>query len=425
MSNRVVVTGLGVVSPNGVGISAFLDAIQNGVSGIKFMPHYRELNFSCQVAGMPDFDWESLKNYISDVTFHGLKGTNIGYGLAAALDAWADSGMSYDTVEPRWETGCIFGNSIADTEAMKNVISKVDNKEARKLGSRVVEQTMNSGVTAYISGRLGLGNKVITNSAACATGTQAILMGYEYIKHGYAKRMLVGSTEHVDTYVYGAFDSMRVLSRKFNDEPEKASRPMSATAGGFVPGSGAGALVLEDLDFALARNARIYAEVLGGSTNSGGQRQGGTMTAANSTGVKRCIAEAMFAAGITGADIDLISGHLTATNADRQEIINWTEALSRAGDDFPLTNSLKSMIGHALSAAGSIETVASVLQIVHNFVHPNINLEDPNPEIANLIGLERLPVKMIKKEVNIVAKANFGFGDVNSCLILSKYFNKK
>jgi len=191
MGNRVVVTGMGVVSPNGIGIPAFLHAIQNGVSGIKFMPHYRELNFSCQVAGMPDFKWDELGNYISEVTLHGLKGTNIAYGLMAALDAWKDSGMDYETDEPRWETGCVFGNSIADTEAMKNVINRVDNKEVKKLGSRVVEQAMNSGVTSYISGRLGFGNKVLTNSAACATGTQAILMGYEYIKHGYAKRMLV------------------------------------------------------------------------------------------------------------------------------------------------------------------------------------------------------------------------------------------
>jgi len=412
---------MGVVSPNGVGIPDFLHAIQNGTPGIKFMPHYKELNFSCQVAGMPDFKWEQLKNYISDVTFHGLKGTNIGYGLVAALDAWKDSGMDYETDEPRWETGCIFGNSIADTEAMKNVIIRVDNKEVKKLGSRVVEQAMNSGGTSYISGRLGLGNKVITNSAACATGTQAILMGYEYIKHGYAKRMLVGSAEHVDTYVYGSFDSMRVLSRKFNDCPEKASRPMSLSAGGFIPGSGAGALVLEDLDFALERGAKIYAEVLGGSSNSGGQRLGGTMTAANSTGVIRCINEAMTNSGINARQIDLISGHLTATNADRQEIQNWCEALNLKGNDFPVTNSLKSMIGHCLSAAGSIEAVASILQIMHQFVHPNINLEDPNPVITDMVSIDCLPVKIIKKEVNIVAKANFGFGDVNSCLILSKY----
>jgi 3-oxoacyl-(acyl-carrier-protein) synthase len=423
MSRRVVVTGMGVVSPNGIGISAFLNAIQNGISGIKFMPLYEELKFSCQVAGKPNFVLEDLKtkNYISEVTFHGLKGTNIGYGLMAALDAWTDAGLAYDTDEPRWETGCIFGNSVSDTEAMKNVITRVDNKEVKKLGSRVVEQAMNSGVTSYISGRLGLGNKVITNSAACATGTQAILMGYETIKDGYAKRMLVGSSEYVDTYVFGSFDSMRVLSRKFNHEPEKASRPMSITAGGFVPGSGAAALVLEDLEFALARGAKIYAEVLGGSANSGGQRTGGSMTAANPLGVIRCIEEAMANSQITGRQVDLISGHLTATNADMQEIQNWCKALNRSGDDFPLMNSLKSMIGHCLSAAGSIESVASILQIVHGFAHPNINLDDPNPEISNHINLNRLPTSVVNKDINIVAKANFGFGDVNTCLIFSKF----
>ena len=421
MSKRVVVTGMGIVAPNGIGLPAFLHALQNGTSGIKFIPQYKELNFSCQVAGLPDFKWDNLANYISEVTLHGLKGTNIGYGLVAALDAWADSGMGYETEKPRWETGCVFGNSTADTEAMKNVISRVDGKEARKLGSRVVEQAMNSGVTSYVTGRLGLGNKVITNSAACATGTQAILMGCEYIKHGYADRMLVGSTEHVDPYVYGAFDSMRVLSRKFNEQPEKASRPMSLTAGGFVPGSGAGALVLEDMDFALQRGARIYAEVLGGSTNSGGQRSGGTMTAANSEGVIRCVQGALADARISPRQIDLVSGHLTATNADKQEIQNWVDALDCKNGGLPTTNSLKSMIGHCLSAAGSIETVASILQIMHNFAHPNINLDDANPEIVEIAGVENLPVKMTEKEINIVAKANFGFGDVNSCLILSKF----
>lgn len=421
MSRRVVITGMGVVSPNGIGLPGFLHAIKNGISGIKFIPQYEELRLSCQVAGLPGFVWENLANYLSEVTLHGLRGTNIGYGLVAALDAWADSGMAYETGQARWETGCVFGNSTADTEAMKNVITRVDNKEARKLGSRVVEQAMNSGVTSYISGRLGLGNKVITNSAACATGTQAILMGYEYIKHGYADRMLTGSTEHVDPYVFGAFDSMRVLSRKFNDQPEKSSRPMSLSAGGFVPGSGAAALILEELEFARKRGARIYAEVLGGASNSGGQRQGGTMTAASSEGVIRCIKDALTSAGTEPAQIDLISGHLTATHADKQEIQNWSVALGRRGRDFPVTNSLKSMIGHCLSAAGSIETVASILQIIHNFVHPNINLEDPNPEILEIAGVDNLPVKMMEKDVNIVAKANFGFGDVNSCLILSKF----
>ncbi|WDF55463.1 beta-ketoacyl-[acyl-carrier-protein] synthase family protein [Mucilaginibacter sp. KACC 22063] len=423
MNRRVVVTGMGVVSPNGIGIPQFLDALKQGTSGIKFMPLYEELKFSCQVAGMPAFDWEGLRNYISEVSFHGLKARGVGYGIHAALDAWKDAGLEVETEDTRWDTGCVFGNSIADTEAMKNVITRVDNKEVKKLGSRVVEQAMNSGVTSYISGRLGLGNKVITNSAACATGTQAILMGYEYIKHGYADRMLVGSTEYVDTYVFGAFDSMRVLSRKFNDEPEKASRPLSITAGGFVPGSGAAAFVIEDLEFALARGAKIYAEILGGSTNSGGQRGGGSMTAPNPTGVMKSVTDAVKAAGISPEQIDLISGHLTATLADRLEIQNWCAALNRSGSDFPMVNSLKSMIGHSLSAAGSIESVAAILQIVHGFVHPNVNLDDPNPEITNIIDINCLPTSMVKKEVNIVAKANFGFGDVNTCLLFSKYSN--
>ena len=135
--------------------------------------------------------------------------------------------------------------------------------------------------------------------------------------------MVVGSSEYVDSYVFGAFDSMRILSRKFNDEPWKASRPMSSSAGGFVPGSGAGALILEDLDFAKARNAPIYAEIIGACNNSGGQRNGGTMTAPSAEGVIRCIREAIQEAGIESKKIDLICGHLTGTTVDKMEIQNW------------------------------------------------------------------------------------------------------
>ena len=421
MSNRVVVTGMGVVAPNGVGVPAFLNAIENGISGIKFIPLYKELNLNCQVCGVPDFDFSHLKDYLSEVTFHGLKGSTIGYAIKAAADAWLDAGNKLYDGKVHWETGCVFGNSVADTEAMKRIISLVDSKQSRKLGSRMVEQLMNSGSTAYITGLLGLGNRIITNSSACATGSQAVLMGYEYIKHGMAKRMLVGSNEYIDNYIFGAFDAMRILSRKFNETPEKASRPMSATSGGFVPGSGAGALVLEDLDFALARNATIYAEILGGATNSGAQQGTGSMTSPNAEGVVHCITDALHNANVEPKDIDLISGHLTATIADKMEIENWSVALDRKGDDFPLTNSVKSMIGHCLSAAGSIEIVGVILQILHQFVHPNINLEDPNPEIIDIASAGSFPIKKLNKNLNIVAKANFGFGDVNACVLFSKY----
>ena len=421
MSRRVVITGMGVVSPNGVGIPAFLSAIRHGVSGIRYDPVYKDLHFNCQVAGTPEFDWDRLKGYVSEITFHGLQGHALGYGIMAALDAWTDAGNDIGGKETTWDTGCVFGSSVSECEVVKRIYNRVDAGEAKKLGSRVIEQMMNSSITAYISGRLGLGNRIIATSAACATGTQAILMGYEYIRQGTAQRMVVGSSEHVDPYIFGAFDSMRILSRKFNHAPEKASRPMSETAGGFVPGSGAGALVLEDLDFALGRGARIYAELLGGACNSGGQRNGGSMTAPASPGVIRCIMDAVASSGIDPRTIDLISGHLTATAADTMEIQNWCLALGRNGRNFPPINSLKSMIGHSLSAAGSIESVAAVLQVVHQFIHPNINLDDPNPGILQQIDPDCLPVKAVERELRTVAKANFGFGDVNACLIFSKY----
>jgi 3-oxoacyl-(acyl-carrier-protein) synthase len=214
---------------------------------------------------------------------------------------------------------------------------------------------------------------------------------------------------------------MRVMTYKHNDTPEKGSRPMSATASGFVPGSGAGALVLESLESALGRGATIYSEVLGGAINSGGQRNGGTMTAPNADAVQRCIKDAVKNSGIAAKDIDVINGHLTATSKDVLEIENWTLALNRKGSDFPYINSLKSMVGHCLAAAGAIENVATVLQLKDQFVFPTINCEDTHPEILELIHEDCIPKKRIDKSLSIAAKASFGFGDVNACIIFSTF----
>lgn len=422
MKKRVVITGLGVVAPNGVGLDAFTHAIKNGLSGIKKDSELERLQFSCQISGTPEVSVELSLNYFSELELRNFNATGILYGVIAGIDAWKDAGLSLEiNEEPDWDSGTIFGTGTSGIEKFRESIYKIDDFQTRRLGSTAVAQTMNSGVSAYLGGKLGLGNQVTTNSSACTTGTESILMAHERIRSGQAKRILAGSTSDSGPYIWGGFDAMRVCTFKHNDSPEQGSRPMSVSASGFVPGSGAGALVLEDLDTAVARGAKIYAEVLGGNINSGGQRGSGTMTAPNSTAVQKCIKNAIANAGIHPNDIDAINGHLTATSKDSLEIQNWSEALEKKGIDFPYINSLKSMVGHCLSGAGSIESVASVLQLHHGFVFPNINCEDMNPEITALIDESRIPIKLIEKELNIVAKASFGFGDVNGCVIFKKF----
>ncbi|OAB29536.1 3-oxoacyl-(acyl-carrier-protein) synthase [Flavobacterium fryxellicola] len=422
MQKRVVITGLGVVAPNGVGLDAFANAITKGISGIKHDPELERLQFSCQISGKPLVSNELSLNYFSELELRNFNSTGILYGVIAGIDAWKDAGLTLENnQEPDWESGTIFGTGTSGIDKFRESIYKIDDFQTRRLGSNAVAQTMNSGVSAYLGGKLGLGNQVTTNSSACTTGTESILMAYERIKLGQAKRILAGSTSDSGPYIWGGFDAMRVCTFKHNDSPEQGSRPMSASASGFVPGSGAGALLLEDLETALARGARIYAEVLGGNINSGGQRGLGTMTAPNPMAVQRCIKNAIANAGIHAKEIDAINGHLTATSKDSLEIQNWSEALERKGKDFPYINSLKSMVGHCLSGAGSIESVASVLQLDQGFIFPNINCEDLHAEITALIDESKIPRQMIKKELNIIAKASFGFGDVNGCVIFKKW----
>ena len=422
MNNRVVITGLGVVAPNGVGLEAFTKAIKTGTSGIAFHQHLKDQGFSCCIGGIPIISEEKKGEYLSPLQLRGFNSTSILYGCMAGIDAWKDAGFLVDEASALdYDSGVIFGTGTSGIEKLREAIYKIDDHKVRRLGSTSVLQTMASGISAYLGGILGLGNQVTTNSSACTTGTEGLLMGFERIKSGKAKRMLVGSSSDSSLYTWGGFDAMRVMSYKHNETPEKGSRPMSETASGFVPGSGAGALVLESLESALERKAPIYAEVLGGNINSGGQRNGGTLTAPNAEAVQKCITNALADAKISPHEIDLINGHLTATSKDALEIENWTKALQRKGNDFPHINSLKSLVGHCLAAAGAIESVASVLQLKEQFVSPNMNCEDLHPEISALISSDKIPQKPIEKKINMIAKASFGFGDVNACVIFKKY----
>ncbi|MBT8284146.1 MAG: beta-ketoacyl-[acyl-carrier-protein] synthase family protein [Flavobacteriaceae bacterium] len=422
MRKRVVITGMGVCAPNGIDLQAFAGALETGKSGIRFYPELERLNFRCQIAGKPDIKKDYINNYFTSLEQRGLMASGLIYGVIAGVDAWRDAGLQPTEDETTdWESGVIFGTGILGIDKLREAIHLIDEGKVKRLGSTSVTQTMASGISAYLGGIIGAGNQVTTNSSACTTGTEGLFMAYERISSGKATRMLAGSCSDSGPYVWGGFDAMRILPRNFNNRPEQASRPMSASASGFVPGSGAGALVLESLDSAISRNAKIYAEVLGGAVNCGGQRSGGSMTAPNKTAVQKCIREALRDSEIGAEEIDSINGHLTATAKDPVEIENWCKALEREKEDFPLINSFKSMVGHCLAAAGSIESVGAVLQLSNGLVYGNVNCEDPHPEILKWIHPSRIPQASVRKAPKIVAKASFGFGDVNACVIFKQY----
>jgi len=423
MTRRVVVTGLGVIAPNGNGTEAFGMALRKGHSGLRYNEKMEECKFACRVAGVPQGVDELVAEAFAEDELLVMNMSHR-YSSLACLEAWQDAGLerpAQDDDTVHWDTGAIIGTGIGgmDTTA-ERVVPFTDAGKVRRLGSTAVEQVMASGISARVSGQLALGNQVTTNSSACSTGSEAISMGYERIRNGLANRMLCGGAEAASHYIWAGFDAMRVLNRNSNDEPEKASRPMSASAGGFIPGSGAGILLLEDLDTARARGAQIHAEVLGTGINCGGHRMGGSMTAPNPESVKRCIEMALADAAIDASSVDAINGHLTATGADPKEVGSWARALGSEPGELPPITSTKSMVGHALGAAGAIESVASVLMVRDGFIHPSINCEDVHPEIEPHAAsipheLRELP------DAKVVIKAGFGFGDVNACLIFGKW----
>lgn len=424
MNKRIVITGIGVIAPNGLGSKDFLKAIQNGKSGIKFIQELSDFNFSCQVAGIPNIKHSKYLEYLhkydlteSDIT--------VKYSTLAALEAWTNAGFQipeYFSDEINENCGIIIGSSCSGMEYFaRRVIPLTNSRNIKKLGSRTIENIMTSGPVATISMILALGNQSMENSSACSSGTESIILAYESIKSGKAEIMLAGGTDPNTPFCWAGFDSMRLLNRKSNKTPESASRPMSASANGFVPAAGAGIIILEELSHAQKRNATIYAEIIGGSTNCGGHRNGGSMYASNPNRAVDNIKQALKNSEIEANNIDLISGHLTGTKSDPREIENWIAGLNLK-NKFPYINSLKSMTGHMQGAAGTVETIAAVLQLQHSFIHPSINCEDLHPEIQKIYDNSKIPHKPIfDSKVKYAIKAGFGFGDVNSCIVLKSY----
>jgi 3-oxoacyl-(acyl-carrier-protein) synthase len=240
---------------------------------------------------------------------------------------------------------------------------------------------------------------------------------------GFAESMYAGGAEGTHYGIWAGFDAMRdVLCSKFNDMPEKGSQPMGAGACGFVPSGGSGIVRLETLERAQKRGANILCELVTAYCNSGGQRDGGTMTFPNADGVYRCIRRVIEDSGVDPSKISLINGHLTSTGADPREVASWIKALGLPLDKFPLIQSTKSMIGHSLGAAGALESVAVIDQLVNNYVHPSINCEEVHPLIKQIE--KSIPHQRVDRQLDYVIKASFGFGDVNGCLLFKRWDGK-
>jgi 3-oxoacyl-(acyl-carrier-protein) synthase len=419
---RVVITGLGVIAPNGNGLSSFTENLKSGKSGIRFIQKLKDFQFRCQIGGVPQ-NLEELKRSLFSEEDLLTMNESLTLAAIAGLECWLDAHLPDPKSTPNHiyeDTGAVIGVGMCGMDTISDcVVPMINEGKVKRLGGSIVENVMASGPSAKLCSFLGLGGQVTTNSSACVTGTEAIVDAYFKIKEGRINRALAGGVEGSSPYMWGGFDSMKVLQKNFNDHPEKGSRPLSATTAGFVPGAGAGILMLEELETALLRGAPIYAEILGVEVNSGGQRLGGSMTAPGPAGVERCIKKALERAKITPQEIDFVNGHLTGTFADPHEIRNLTTALQLSPTEFPLIQSTKSMIGHALGAAGGIECVATILQLHEGFIHGSINCEDLHPELLEY--REKIPQKTLYTKANIAMKVGFGFGDVNSCIIFKKW----
>jgi len=421
MRRKVAITGIGLVSPIGAAVGEFLDNLTESNSGITYNNELEKKNFVCRVAGIPQYDGhndELIRKYFPLDCDKAIK-----YAVSAGIDAWLDAGFVISDMfsSVTNDVSVVVGSTCAGYDYFSRVKNIVDEGRVKKLGSWFVSNTMHSGPAAFLSGILGASGRVVSLSSACASGIESLDVAYNMIVDGQSDIVLAGGCDPDSPYVWAGFDAMHLLCRNGNENPESASRPMSDFARGFVPSAGAGMLVLENMEHAKSRGARIYAEIVGSCVNSGGQRNGGSMTFPNSDKAVECIRKAICMAGIDSDEVKYINGHLSSTTADSVEVANWCKALSLK-NDFPYINSTKSLFGHALGAAGALETIATILQMCNGFVHASINCTPLHAEISNIYDSCKIPVHRIGNvDIDYAAKASFGFGDVNACLILKSY----
>jgi len=401
---RVVVTGMGIVSCLGNDLESVLDSLQQGRSGITFQPEYKELGFRSQVAGKPEIDLDGL----IDRKLRRFMGDAAAYAYVAMQQAIEAAGLSEDQIS-NVRTGLIAGSGGASSADIVETADILREKGVRRVGPYRVTRTMGSTVSACLATPFKIKGVNYSITSACATSAHCIGNAMEQIQLGKQDVVFAGGGEELHWSLSVMFDAMGALSSKYNDTPEKASRAYDANRDGFVIAGGAGMLVLEELEHAKARGAKIYAELTGYGATSDGY----DMVAPSGEGAIRCMQQAM--ATVDGP-IDYINSHGTSTPAgDIQELKAMKQTF---GDKMPPVSSTKSLTGHSLGATGAQEAIYSILMQQNTFICASANIEELDPEAA---GMPVVTERKDNIELKRVMSNSFGFGGTNSTLVFEKY----
>jgi len=401
---RVVITGLGIVSCLGNDTQAVTESLREGRSGIKFQEIYQEMGLRSHVAGSIDID---LDAHI-DRKVKRFMGGAAAYTYISMQQAIADAGLSEALVSsPR--TGLIMGSGGGSPENQILAADILREKGIRRVGPYMVPRTMSSTVSACLATPFKIRGINYSISSACATGTHCIGNGMEQIQMGKQDIVFAGGGEEEHWGMTMLFDGMGALSSKYNETPDRASRPYDADRDGFVIAGGGGVVVLEELEHARARGAKIYAELVGYGATSDGH----DMVAPSGEGAIRCMQQAL---STVDTPIDYINTHGTSTPVGD---IAETGAIKKTfGDSIPPFSSSKSLAGHSLGAAGVQEAIYCLLMMENRFIQASANVDNLDDEVA---GMPLVTERMDDVELNTVLTNNFGFGGTNASLVLRKY----
>ena len=404
---RVVVTGLGLVSPLGTGVEKNWQALLEGRSGIRKLTRFAADGFAARIAGeVPDFRAE---DYIESKEIKKMD-LFIQYAIGAATMAMEDSGLKIDD-ESAETVGVIIGVGLCGIETIETTKEALLSGGPRKISPFFIPKVISNLAPGHVAIRYGAKGVNWTPTSACASGTHAIGEAFHLIRRGVQNAVIAGGAEAAITPLgVGGFAAMKALSTR-NEEPEKASRPFDKERDGFVIGEGSGILILEDREQALKRGAKIYAEVIGYAANGDAYHM--TAPAPEGEGAARCMRLALKDAGITPTDVDYINAHGTSTEYNDANETTAIKAVFGEQAAKLAVSSTKSMTGHLLGAAGAVEGVYSTLAIHHGMIPPTINYENPDPAC----DLDYVPNTARKVDVKVALSNSFGFGGTNGCVI--------